>query len=111
MIKRTTDMLRLNGMMVLATAVIRDEQHSDPIKHMPDVYAGDMTYWFVIGEKGSSSSLRIVWMFCRSRVGSGAPGDTGEGKTIEGYSLEKYNYYKVVKQERKSRPLHTIPRY
>jgi len=111
MIKRTAETLRLGGTMILATVVVREKQHSDFIKYMPDVYAGDMTYWFAIGEKALGRLFASFGCSVEPLWEAGAPGDTGEGKTIEGYPLEKYNYYKVVKQERKSRTLHTIPRY
>ena len=56
MIKKTTDLLKIGGVTIFATTIIKDETHTDFIKYMPETYAGDMTYWFAIGEK---SLIRI----------------------------------------------------
>lgn len=112
MIKKTTDLLKIGGETIVATTVIRDKSHSDFIKYMPETYAGDMTYWFAIGEK---ALMRLYKSFgCEGKLilEAGAPGDSGNGKTtVEGHPLEKYNFYKFVKTESKSRVLSTIPRY
>jgi SAM-dependent methyltransferase len=111
MIKRTVELLAPKGHMILATAVVRDERHSGFIKYMPNPYAGDGTYWFAFGERaladifhsfGCSVELALKADFC---------GDAGKGRTVEGHEAQRYNYYKIVKQEEKTRFLGTIPRY
>ncbi|KFX62865.1 class I SAM-dependent methyltransferase [Paraburkholderia fungorum] len=111
MIKRTTDLLKLGGTMVLATATVRDEEHAGFIKYMPDVYAGDMTYWFAIGEKALVNIFSSFGCSVEKVLDGGRCGDSGTGLTVEGHEAQNYNYYKIVKLERKSRPLITIPRY
>lgn len=111
MIKKTTELLRMGGSIVLATNIIKKRKYADYIKYMPDVYAGDMTYWFVIGEK---CLFRLFASFgCEGKLifKGGAAGDAGKGKTVEGYPLEEYNFYLFTKTAEKSRPLITIPRY
>lgn len=111
MIKRTTDLLRMNGTMVLATAVIKDQTHDGFIRYMPDVYAGDMTYWFAIGEKALVDIFASFGCSVEKVLDGGQCGDSGNGFTVEGHEAQNYNYYKIVKHEKKSRPLITIPRY
>lgn len=111
MIKRTTELLRLNGTMVLATAVIRDPAHDGFIKYMPDVYAGDMTYWFAIGEKALVDIFASFGCSVEKVLDGGQCGDSGNGLTVEGHEAQNYNHYKIIKREQKNRPLITIPRY
>jgi SAM-dependent methyltransferase len=111
LIKKTTDLLKHGGKTIVATTVIKDERYKDYIKYMPDVYAGDMTYWFVIGE---NALMRLYKSFgCEGKLimEAGSPGDSGSGKTVEGYDLEKYNFYEFKKVSEKSRPIIVIPRY
>ncbi|MFM0285999.1 class I SAM-dependent methyltransferase [Paraburkholderia megapolitana] len=111
MVKRTADLLRLNGTMILATAVIKDPAHDGFIKYMPDTYAGDMTYWFAIGEKALVDVYASFGCSVEKVLDGGQCGDSGNGFTVEGHEAQNYNYYKIIKLERKSRPLITIPRY
>jgi 2-polyprenyl-3-methyl-5-hydroxy-6-metoxy-1,4-benzoquinol methylase len=111
MIKRTVELLKLNGTMILATAIIKDEKHSGYIKYMPDTYAGDMTYWFAIGEKALVDLFASFGCSVELVLAPGLCGDSGNGRTVEGHEAQKYNYYRIVKQQEKSRPLTTIPRY
>jgi len=111
MIKRTSELLRMGGYMIVATVVVRNNQHKDCIKYMPDIYGGDMTYWFAIGE---TALMRLFESFgCEGSLlyEAGVPADNGKGITVEGYPLERYNFYKFVKTTQKNRPVITIPRY
>jgi SAM-dependent methyltransferase len=111
MIKRTTELLKVGGKTIVATTTIKDKKHSDCIKYMPDVYTGDMTYWFAIGEK---TLFRLFESFgCEGQLlfRAGSPGDSGNGMTVEGYPLENYNFYEFTRVSNKVRPTETIPRY
>jgi hypothetical protein len=111
MIKRTVELLRLKGEMILATAIIKDDAHAGYIKYMPDSYAGDMTYWFAIGEKALVDLFASFGCSVERVLEPGLCGDSGNGRTVEGHEAQKYNYYRIIKQQEKSRPLSTIPRY
>jgi SAM-dependent methyltransferase len=111
MIKKTTDLLKVGGKTIVATVSIKDEKYAEYIKYMPDIYAGDMTYWFAIGEK---ALFRIFESYgCEGMLvlKPGLAGDSGNGKTVEGHSAENYNFYEFTKVANRSRPLMTIPRY
>jgi SAM-dependent methyltransferase len=111
MIKRTAELLKVGGKTIVATTTIKDEEHDDYIKYMPDVYAGDMTWWFAIGKK---ALFRLFESFgCEGRLlfEAGSPGDSGNGMTVEGYPLENYNFYEFTKISDRIRSIATIPRY
>lgn len=111
MIKRTTELLKTGGETIVATTVISDSNHQNCIKYMPDTYAGDMTYWFAIGEEALMSLYKSYGCEGELVLEAGAPGDSGNGFTVEGYPCEKYNFYKFTKTSNKNRPLITIPKY
>ncbi len=111
MIRRTSELLRVGGEAIVATVVLKEESSSGYIKYMPEVYAGDMTYWFAIGEKSLMDLFESFGCQGKLLFNAGAPGDSGNGKTIEGYDTEFYNFYVFKKISSKSRPTITIPRY
>jgi 2-polyprenyl-3-methyl-5-hydroxy-6-metoxy-1,4-benzoquinol methylase len=111
MIKRTVELLKLNGQMILATAIINDPAHSGYIKYMPDVYAGDMTYWFAFGEKALGDLFASFGCSVELVLEPGVCGDSGNGRTVEGHEPQKYNFYRITRLQEKNRPLITIPRY
>jgi len=111
MIKKTADMLMIGGKAIIATVSIKDDEYSDYIMYMPDTYAGDMTYWFAIGEKALFRLFESYGCEGKLILKAGLAGDSGNGETIEGHSAENYNFYEFTKYSDKSRPLITIPRY
>jgi hypothetical protein len=111
MIKRTVEPLKIGGTIVLATAVIRDQEHDGFIKYMPDVYVSDMTYWFAIGEKALVDIFQSFGCSVEKVLDVGRRGDSGTEFIVEGYQTQNYNYYEIVKNVRKIRPLITTLGY
>lgn len=111
MIKRTVELLKLKGEMILATAIIKDNAHAGYIKYMPDVYAGDLTYWFAFGEKALVDLFASFGCSVTLVLEPGLCGDSGSGRTVEGHEAQKYNYYRIIRQEKKSRHLRTVGKY
>jgi 2-polyprenyl-3-methyl-5-hydroxy-6-metoxy-1,4-benzoquinol methylase len=111
MIKRTVELLKLKGEMILATAIIKDKAHAGFIKYMPDSYAGDMSYWFAIGEKALVDLFASFGCSVELVLEPGLCGDSGNGRTVEGHEAQKYNYYRIIRQEKKARHLRTFVKY